>query len=1225
MVGSFLSRIRLGFGMAGGPGGSVSRKVATHFARLSKVKGSLPTDAGRYAAEGDNPSVLLSLEGQPARQCWRMRRQIWPRRDESGLFKNLAAWRVDQMRRFGEICAALEPITYDWGHFGTKKSPDWLRHTVTSWMGHDRKGQPIEILAAMAEDGGMGVAAVLDIVFCRDATSYGSNNSVDRFSGVSAWLTDQREAVASVFAGLNADVRAELVSAIGRFGLHEAYLDLLLEGATGSSKKARSAARQALTGARADSLTAAIEKRYGAAAPGQRAELVEVIAATLGAAASDLLGRLKEGEASAKVLAAFDRTAGAASPPNPLTSGPWARTDGPSGYAAVDGGFVELPSPPPLPGPTMLDPAALDLLVPAMEEFNRLLAAGRAAAVERWHWSRQYSSKNARDLERLKIFAESDYRITQDNSQKTVDWLRFHQLKHPAILEFFCDPRVSIYHLVRIAVALSNGFIQGLFGDWSGPVGAAVQRRLQQGEDIRTVLALWSQAGGRDHIGEHLTQRWYWPLPHLDAPLWPELCSRFSQLDEALGMVPQSSSETLRPLPALEFLAMFPRLPERYRGRLMLLANDSSAKLREPARALLQKTPDIGGAIAMQLEDGRQETRALAADWLAQRGDTAQVPAIRKQLKKERSDLARAAMITALERLGDDVSDFFDYAAMVKEARAGLAKTKIKGLDWFPLDQLPSMHWADGKAVDPVLPQWWVVLSAKLKNAGGNALIDLWLDRLAPGDAHKLGWMVLTSWIEQDTRAPSDEESNAHAAAHVDATLQQYISYAKRWPQYAQAYPTDRDTVFAQLKRQMANTYLGSAADSKGILALASRVNGADAAHRVRSFLKDHGSRVSQAKALLEVLASIGSSAALQVVLGASNRSKQRSVQAHAAALVAEIAERNGWTPAQLADRTIPTGGLDADGTLELECGENRTYRAQLDAQDSLIILNAEGREVKALPGPRMDQEKPAIDAAKKLLSTARKEVKQVLTAQTERLKEAMCLERRWSREDWESYIAAHPIVGRIATRLVWLGHDSEGNVTGTFRPLGDASFSDAADNDVDISAFDEIGLAHSSRLTSATIEEWRTHLKDYAVASPFDQLGRDLPKLTDAMAKSVSITDREGWMIETFKLRGIAGKLGYVRGQAQDGGWFMTYERPYRDAGLVAEIEFTGSPLPEENMQAALQSLCFRRLRANGLGGGQVPLEEVPAVLLAESWQDLRDIAEKGTGYDSDWSKKAG
>lgn len=64
--------------------------------------------------------------------------------------------------RLGEVVAALEPIQFDWGFFGTSKSPDWLRHAVSLWLGHDRKGMSLDWLLAIAEAGGLGIAAFFD-------------------------------------------------------------------------------------------------------------------------------------------------------------------------------------------------------------------------------------------------------------------------------------------------------------------------------------------------------------------------------------------------------------------------------------------------------------------------------------------------------------------------------------------------------------------------------------------------------------------------------------------------------------------------------------------------------------------------------------------------------------------------------------------------------------------------------------------------------------------------------------------------------------------------------------------------------------------------------------------------------------------------------------------------------------------------------------------------------
>lgn len=1233
MTDTFLDKLRRGFGLLTGVGataksvvtaplsGAVVRRVSRHFDRLAKVRSGLDRQVADYVAEGEASSVLSTLSGRDVQAAWQQRSRSYPPRDESGLFAAGADWQPAQMRRLGEVLALLEPITYDWGYFGTGKSPDWLRHVVTQWLGHGRKGQSLDVLAAIAAEEQLGALPVLDILFCRGAGTYGVNNSVERFAGVAAWLESNRDAAIAALPDLGADERAEGAAAIGRLGLAASYIDALIDLAIGTSKKARATAKQALTGVDGPLLRERLAARYAGTPPAGRVELVELAATALDDRGAELLAGWKAEERTARVLSAIERMTGALAPlAEEVTP---AVADGAAGYTAIDGSFVATPARAPTPEATPIPPALFALLDPAAAAFNAQLVAAKAdAAREKWHWSRRFNPIGNAQYDLLRKLAESSYQI--GNQQTTaLGWIQFHESRHPGITAFFDDPRLTLWHSVRFALASTNGYFSAIFGDWAGPPGNALARRIAEGADLRVVIDLWIRFGGRDPIGDHLGAIWYQGFIEQDAPFWMVLCDRLELLDEAFGLKPRSGAQALSVRPALDLLAQFPKVPRRYQQPLMMLASGSAAALRKPARQLLREAPAIDDAIAGLLDDGRQEIRAGAAEWLVQRDARDKIPTLRRVLAKDRSELARAALITALERLGDDVGDLFDAAAMIREAEAGLARAKDKSLTWFPFDHLPALHWRNGDAIDPRVPKWWVTLAAKLKQPGGNALIDLWLERLAPGDAHRLGWMVLTSWIEQDIRTCTVDEANQYAAAHVDATLQQNIAMVKRYPQSADYWSTDRDVIIAQLKRVKLGTYLGSAADSKGILALATRVNGADAAQKVRPFLKDHGARVSQAKALIETLASNPASAALQVVLAAANRSKQRSVQAHAGALIEAVAERHGWSAEELADRTVPTAGLDADGALDLDCGRDRTYALRLDAADALVLLNGEGKEVKALPGPRIDEEKALLDAAKKLVSTARKETKQVFAGQIERLREAMCLGRRWQREDWESFLANHPLVGRLARRLLWLGLDGDGKVVAVFRPLGDGTHSDVADEDVDLAGFAEIQLAHSSLLDAEAIAAWRGHLADYEIAPPFDQIGRALPELTDALRTVREIRDREGWMIETFQLRGVATKLGYVRGAAGDGGWFTSYERPYRGAGIVADIEFSGSPLPEENAPAALHSLSFRLLRGNGYHGRQLALSEVPPVLLAETWQDLHDIAAKGSGLDPDWQKK--
>jgi hypothetical protein len=148
-------------------------------------------------------------------------------------------------------------------------------------------------------------------------------------------------------------------------------------------------------------------------------------------------------------------------------------------------------------------------------------------------------------------------------------------------------------------------------------------------------------------------------------------------------------------------------------------------------------------------------------------------------------------------------------------------------------------------------------------------------------------------------------------------------------------------------------------------------------------------------------------------------------------------------------------------------------------------------------------------------------------------------------------------------------------------------------------------------------------------VAAAFGQFGRDPFVLPEAKRKETEVKDFEGHGLRTFQMRGKATKLGYVRGEAEDGGWFHLYRKPFPSLGLQAEIGFTGNSLPEEDRPAALQGLSFVRIKPEGDTGYRwkrtaVELGKVPPVLLSECYNDVKALAAEGTGFDPEWQKKS-
>jgi hypothetical protein len=380
--------------------------------------------------------------------------------------------------------------------------------------------------------------------------------------------------------------------------------------------------------------------------------------------------------------------------------------------------------------------------------------------------------------------------------------------------------------------------------------------------------------------------------------------------------------------------------------------------------------------------------------------------------------------------------------------------------------------------------------------------------------------------------------------------------------------------------------------------------------------------RRAQIEAMLEAASMSDDPAVIQFILGVARRYRTASVLQKARALVERIAERNGWTADQLADRTIPTGGLDESGRMTFQYGA-REFSVVLDDKLKPVLHNAEGKAIAALPAPRQNDPEASIKEGKQLFTACKKEVKQVVDLQTARLYEAMCVGRVWPAAEWNEYLRRHPVVGRLAQRLAWLRLAEDGAVPGVFRPTEDGSLIDANDDEVELDGDARVGLAHAALLDADTAKAWLAHFKDYKVTPLFAQLTRRPPAAVDPAADRIG--DRVGWTSDAFTLRGAFGKAGYQRAAAEDGGVFMEYTKDFAGAGLQVRIEFSGNALPEENVPAALKTLSFVRLgAARGYGGaGNVALGDVPPVLLAEAYGDYHAVAAACAGFDPDWERK--
>ncbi|WP_334321111.1 DUF4132 domain-containing protein [Gilliamella apicola] len=704
--------------------------------------------------------------------------------------------------------------------------------------------------------------------------------------------------------------------------------------------------------------------------------------------------------------------------------------------------------------------------------------------------------------------------------------------------------------------------------------------------------------------------------------LWAFFAENEFLIDEALGFAPpqfaQSRYDRIDRVCTIKILQLFPTIPAKYVAYLFELALGEIKRERYAAQDALKEIPNIHNQIEQALSSPKQEVRIAAANWLAELGQKSSIKALNAALKKEKRETVQAAILVALQKIGEDISQHLTPKKLLADAQKGLKGKIPTDFDWFDFNLIPSLTWQNGDKVDSQIIQWWICLAVKLKDPA-NPLLTIYNQLLSTQSQRQLGEFILQSFINQDTRTPTLEEAEAKARVEADKRLQQRILHYQRYPELYSNYKNiTYEQVFEEIKNETLAIYLGTAIKAKGMLALTCGIEGRVAVSLLRSFMKNHYQRRAQIEAMLEPLANSDDPMIIQLLLSLARRYRTASIQEKARYLVESIAERSGWTTDELADRTISTAGLDDNGLLILDYGE-RTFTASLDDKFKWQLKNADGEKIKALPEARKSENPELVKEAKKQFSSSKKELNQLLTMQISRFYEAMCAERQWRVEDWQKYLQPHPIVGRFIQRLVWLQLDNNGQIVNSFRPTEDGSLITNQDDEILLDQNHFITVAHSALLTSDEIAQWQAHLKDYKVTPLFEQFSDPLPDMSKF--ENGVIDDRLGWLTDSFTLRGIVTKLGYERDNIEDGGCFYGYHKYFGSLGIYINIEFSGSMVPEENIPVVLYNLYFTN--KEGYKDRAIALNKLPKVLLAEGYANYMAVANACSGFDPNWKDK--
>ena len=208
----------------------------------------------------------------------------------------------------------------------------------------------------------------------------------------------------------------------------------------------------------------------------------------------------------------------------------------------------------------------------------------------------------------------------------------------------------------------------------------------------------------------------------------------------------------------------------------------------------------------------------------------------------------------------------------------------------------------------------------------------------------------------------------------------------------------------------------------------------------------------------LECLRAIGSDTALMQLNGIAQKLKFKALKQKATDAMEAIAKDKGLTRAQLEDRVVPDCELDERGSRVFDFGP-RQFRFVLGPEMKPMLKDADGKVKTDLPKPGLKDDAAKANEAVAAWKLMKKQVKEVVKLQADRLEQSMVTGRRWPVEDFQTLLVKHPLMIHLVRLLLWGGYDKTGKLTATFRVTEDQTLADAKDGDCTLKDVAEIGV----------------------------------------------------------------------------------------------------------------------------------------------------------------------
>ncbi|HEY0683443.1 MAG TPA: DUF4132 domain-containing protein [Steroidobacter sp.] len=419
-------------------------------------------------------------------------------------------------------------------------------------------------------------------------------------------------------------------------------------------------------------------------------------------------------------------------------------------------------------------------------------------------------------------------------------------------------------------------------------------------------------------------------------------------------------------------------------------------------------------------------------------------------------------------------------------------------------------------------------------------------------------------------------------------------------------------TSLAEFAWDVFDAWLAAGAPSKeGWAFLALGFFGNDeTARRLAPRIREWPGQAGHARAVtgLDVLAAIGTDAALMHLNAIASKVKFKALQDRAREKIAAIAEARGLTAEELADRLVPDLGLDENGGLTLDFGP-RQFHVSFDETLKPFVRDSQGASAPDLPKANKSDDAKLAHAAIERYKQLKKDAKAIASVQLVRFELAMVARRRWSAADFRLFFIEHPLTRHLAARLVW-GVYRKGKMVKGFRVAEDWTLADEQDSRYELPGDATVGIAHVLEMSQSMQSAFGQILAEYEILQPFRQLGRETYALTKDELRSSSLTRFKDRVVATGTVLGLVNR-GWKRGDAQDGGWVGYFSKTVDDEHEV-HIELDPGTVLGDVSSEPKQRIPKVVLRKSGTEDqeGLVKFTHLDPIVASELLRDLELMA---------------